>query len=221
MRTMVINHYGNSMRPTIKEGDTLSVAPVDAASFQPGDVIVFTAGKNKHVVTHRIVSVREKGLVTKGDNNLSTDKKVVPFNRVVGLVEYVDRGAVLRRVKGGRGGRTTAVLIAAKLRIMKGTLKLIKPAVSTLFLVKAVRRTTALLMGFRMGRASERKKYRVYRYKNKNGVRLTLFYGKRVIGTLEPNANRWRLKQPYRLFIDDSDLPTPKIEKSAKRNSSL
>lgn len=225
MRTILINHYGNSMHPTIKEGDILSVSPVDPASLQPGDVIIYTvgkiAGKNKHAVTHRIVSVREKGLVTRGDNNLSADGTIVPFDRVVGRAEWVKRGTVLRRVKGGRAGRNTAFLLAVKLRIQKGVLKLIKPAVFFFFGFKAVRRTTSILMGFGLGRAAAHGEYRVYRYENKNGVRLTLFLGNRVIGTFEPNAKRWKVKQPYRLFIDDSNLPVTETEKSALRDPAL
>ena len=50
---------GQSMHPTIREGETITVAPVTPVDIKRGDILLYLAGKK--VIAHRVVSIeREK-----------------------------------------------------------------------------------------------------------------------------------------------------------------
>ncbi len=67
-----------SMAPQYPTGSVVVVTPEAADSVEPGQVVVFQAPTaDRHVVTHRVVSVDRSGprpvLTTKGDANLAAD----------------------------------------------------------------------------------------------------------------------------------------------------
>ena len=66
---------GNSMEPTLVEGDILIGFETD--SIETGDVVIVQdeACFESEYVVHRVVDVTEDGYVTQGDNNPITDQK--------------------------------------------------------------------------------------------------------------------------------------------------
>lgn len=86
----------DSMAPKIKSGDLIICKEADADDIEKGDIISFfdPAGNGTSVVTHRVVEVinNEDGTVsfrTRGDNNNTEDKVLVPQANLVG--EYKSR----------------------------------------------------------------------------------------------------------------------------------
>jgi len=99
-------YTGLSMRPTLRGGHLLYVRPT-ARDIIAGDVVVFTHPDGGYVV-HRIVSITEAGLVTRGDGNLRNDPLPVPPERVIGRVELVEDQGQFKPLSGGRRGLLSA-----------------------------------------------------------------------------------------------------------------
>ncbi len=70
-----------SMEPTILVGD-LIIIDTKEQKYQTGDIITFY-DIDGSFVTHRIVSINEKSMITKGDNN-NTEDEVLNIDRIVG-----------------------------------------------------------------------------------------------------------------------------------------
>ncbi|KKR06014.1 MAG: Signal peptidase, type I [candidate division WS6 bacterium GW2011_GWF2_39_15] len=79
-----------SMSPTIEMGDLIIVEK--SSDYKKGDIITFSTINEtpKRTITHRIVDVDEKGIITtKGDFNQSNDIDKVQKNDILG--EYIAR----------------------------------------------------------------------------------------------------------------------------------
>ena len=80
----------DSMYPDIKSGDIIICKEADAASIVVGDDISFfdPAGNGSSIVTHRVIEIiQENGNIsfrTKGINNNTEDRIVVPADKLVG-----------------------------------------------------------------------------------------------------------------------------------------
>lgn len=85
----------DSMYPEIESGDLIICHTVKAEEVEVGDVIAFfdPAGNGTSIVTHRVIEVIEENGIyqfrTKGDNNNTEDKDLVPGENLVG--EYRSR----------------------------------------------------------------------------------------------------------------------------------
>ena len=81
----------DSMLPEISSGDLIIAEKIDPSEIKVGDVISFfdPAGNGSSVVTHRVIEiVTEDGKTqwrTRGDNNNTEDKVLVPFENLVGI----------------------------------------------------------------------------------------------------------------------------------------
>lgn len=88
--------YSDSMEPTLSSGDGYVLRATDDVTA--GDVVTFWSASNDEFVTHRVVEVTERGLVTKGDGNDVSDQATghpaVDRDAVVGEVVTVG-GSVL------------------------------------------------------------------------------------------------------------------------------
>lgn len=63
----------DSMEPTLSVDD--GVVLVSTGNYGEGDVVTFWSAQKDRFVTHRIVDVTDRGLITKGDGNPSTDQE--------------------------------------------------------------------------------------------------------------------------------------------------
>ena len=91
---------GRSMLPTIRDGDTLVVEPVDPASISRGDVIV--VGGPWSVRAHRVVGEGDHGggtVILRGDALQAPDAPVTP-EQVLARVTGVERNGRQRPVQG-------------------------------------------------------------------------------------------------------------------------
>lgn len=81
----------DSMLPEIASGDLIFVKQIDPEDVKVGDIISFfdPAGNGSSVVTHRVIEIVDDNGVTKwrtrGDNNNTEDRLLVPFENLVGI----------------------------------------------------------------------------------------------------------------------------------------
>lgn len=89
----------DSMWPEIASGDLIICREMDPTDVKVGDVISFfdPASKTGSVVTHRVIELVEEDGVTKwrtrGDNNNTEDRELVPFENLVGVYRSRIAGA--------------------------------------------------------------------------------------------------------------------------------
>jgi len=83
-----------SMEPSLNVGDIVYVKDCSASEVNIGDVINFHRENEKYTVTHRCVSIIEKGnetfFKTKGDANEESDIALVSESELVGKVPYAN-----------------------------------------------------------------------------------------------------------------------------------
>jgi len=73
-----------SMWPALDEGDLVFIQGLDdPREVKEGDIIVFRNGERGNLTIHRIVRLKEKELVTKGDANFSEDAPI-SYEDIVG-----------------------------------------------------------------------------------------------------------------------------------------
>ena len=76
---------GDSMVPTLQDGDKVRIVPADPSKLQPGELVTYVDA-GEQIITHRVVKREGMTLITKGDNRHHDDPPV-PFGRVLGKME--------------------------------------------------------------------------------------------------------------------------------------
>ena len=83
-----------SMENTINKNDVIIVKEVPQSKISKNDIIAFF--QNDEIITHRIVNIVEDAgnikYVTKGDNNLHEDKKLVTYEQIEGKYQFKING---------------------------------------------------------------------------------------------------------------------------------
>lgn len=84
----VFNVISGSMEPAIPVGSAIYVRDVDPTEIDEGQIIAFY--EEGDVVTHRVTAnlTSASEVVTKGDANEVEDFKPVPYDEVIGVVDY-------------------------------------------------------------------------------------------------------------------------------------
>ena len=87
---VVVN--GDSMWPTLKDGETIHVNVLGEQHLQPGDLVVFPDPRDaSRTCIKRLKRIEENGLFVEGDNpdpTASTDSHnygLIPFESVIGF----------------------------------------------------------------------------------------------------------------------------------------
>ena len=73
-----------SMEPNIKIGELIIIS--ESENYEKGDIITYK-DKNNCYITHRIIDINEKNIITKGDSNNIIDEKNSNYN-IKGKVIY-------------------------------------------------------------------------------------------------------------------------------------
>jgi signal peptidase I len=197
-RVFYFNIIGPSMRPTLKPGDLLVVEPYRGNRIRLGDVVVFPAGHESHLITHRLFSRRGDIWRARGDNNSLVDPWPLTADDLIGRVVRIRRGMVTRRLASGGRGRIRGFLM----RTTNATR-------ATLFrLGRPVYRQVARWGLFR-GILPDRDSLKIMSVTRPEGTELRLIWRKAVIGRLPPHHGRWWFRPPFRLLVDESRLPKP------------
>src|SRR5215211_3624562 len=84
---------GQSMKPTIKDGEVIIIEPVEPANIKRGDIIFYRTKCG--VIAHRVVDIkREAGeqatFILRGDSAAASDSPVAA-NEILGRVVAVER----------------------------------------------------------------------------------------------------------------------------------
>jgi signal peptidase I len=90
---------GFSMTPFIRDGDTITIAPV-SEKIRCGDVVAFMNPCRCKLTVHRIVNISSKGYLIKGDN-MSEPDACVQRSSIIGRVVQVEHRS--RQVRWGLG----------------------------------------------------------------------------------------------------------------------
>jgi signal peptidase I len=107
-------YNGPSMGPLFRPGDLLCAQRSVLGNIRLGDILIIDWGSDKnHIeyVVHRVVSVKQKYLITQGDNNLKRDVQIVTIDNLVGLVTIFGRQNHVYSAKGGTMGLFYARLV--------------------------------------------------------------------------------------------------------------
>jgi signal peptidase I len=186
---------GPSMRPTLKAGDLLKIAPYKGLAPQVGDVIVFQApGEEKHI-THRVVAVGPEGVRTRGDNNNLVDPYWLKPKNIVGRVTHAERGKRKKTVIGGYAGH----LLARVLYV----LRVVGPQVR---IVLAYPYRLVYRSGLFQPILSRFFRVRVVSFQRPRGVELQLLWGRRIIGQLPAGEAQWVIWPPFKLVVREEGL---------------
>jgi len=85
---------GFSMYPFIKDGDVLTITPVQGSAPGFGDVVVFTHPDTGKLIIHRVIGKRTDSYLTKGDNAPEGDG-LISRAFILGRVTKVERNGKL------------------------------------------------------------------------------------------------------------------------------
>jgi signal peptidase I len=184
---------GRSMHPTLRAGDVLLVRPT--AGVAPGDVVVYLCPRENAPIAHRVVSVGEIEVKTRGDNNRSADIFPIRISDILGKVEHFERKGIRKKLQGGSYGRMQAFSVRAR----KVAMNVAVASFRSIYRMRCVSGIFARLLPVQP---------RVVRFENSGKPRIQLLLGKRVIGEMI-SEERWYIKPPFRLFVKEELLPTP------------
>ncbi len=81
---------GNSMLPTIRNKDIIVVSPFRARQPKQGDVVAISQGPGCPVIIHRILKIKNKQFLIKGDSCLKYDG-LFPRESILGFVSGIER----------------------------------------------------------------------------------------------------------------------------------
>jgi signal peptidase I len=193
-----IIYKGPSMNPTLKNLDLLIIVPYGEKKIRQGDVITFMPPDRDISITHRVVSINEKGVITLGDNNDFLDDYLLQPEDIWGCVEYAERKNKRIKIYGGTSGRVYAKTIRAIRRLKFMVPKMFMPFRP----VYGFFHRSGLLAKF----VPDKMKPRTIYYEKQDGDELHLLMGKWLVGRLDRNRTNWSIKIPFKLFIDEKEL---------------
>jgi hypothetical protein len=184
------------MKPTFRDGDGLTVEPYGCRKRRVGDIVVFKNPENDKKIIHRIVSIRKRGIRTRGDHNAQLDPWVLGPGEIIGKVVFAWRGNRRIRVWNGLAGHIQALAFRTCVKMDDWVSCLLHPCYRWLSGKGLVRR----LMG-------GNSRIRILPIQRPDGVEYQLLFKNRQIGRRRPGSSTWEIKRPYRLLIDESTLP--------------
>ena len=84
-KTPVVAVFSDSMIPIFYKGDMIIV--FGEKNIKLGDIVVFDSPDLKYPIIHRVVEIKNNGVITKGDNNPISDEGrwgTIPFDNIYG-----------------------------------------------------------------------------------------------------------------------------------------
>lgn len=202
-----IVYTGPSMNPTLREPDLLWVEPYGNRAVRAGDVVCYRSpGENVNIV-HRVVSVGGRGtgdglpkdgILTQGDNNPGLDTGALAADDLLGRVVSAQRGSQLRSIPGGIAGR----VVARSVRLRKVVWGVVAGVVSCTYHGLVRRGPFDFLLPGGL-------KPRPVCFNGRGAATFKLLMGRRTVGHYDNHLSRWRIRRPFRLFVDEHSLPNP------------
>jgi hypothetical protein len=200
-----IIYTGPSMNPTLKNLDKLFYAPCENSKIKRGDIVVFLNQDQNLKIIHRVIRANHMGIVTQGDNNSKADASVLRPDQIIGRIIYGERHNRKIRIYNGLPG----TMQAARIRGIRE----IKECLFTF-----LKLPYHLLAGkFRLPL-----KTKVLVFQRPEGKEIQLVISKVVVARQLPGKD-WKIRPPFRLFLDESSLSLASERLSAikKKNGFL
>jgi hypothetical protein len=187
---------GVSMQPTLKEPDLLEIRPYGGRSVQRGDIVCYSLDGVQPVVVHRVVSITPAGIRTCGDNNPQEDVVLLQAADILGQVVAVWRRQRRRRVSAAWQWRVARWEARFVRLVNRWSTALLADAYRAIGQSGVLRRLTPV-----------RLRPRVVCFRCQNQTFIKLMMGKCMIGQYHIRENRWHIRRPFRLLVDESVLP--------------
>ena len=89
---------GWSMAPFIRDGDVITVAPLQQALPRVGEVVAFVRPEEGNLVVHRVVARKAAAVLIQGDNGLEYEDGLIPQENLLGRVTQIERDGHLVRL---------------------------------------------------------------------------------------------------------------------------
>lgn len=186
---------GESMLPIFRPGDRVRFVPCRIEEVRQGDVIIFSAPGQEERIIHRVVSTGPGSIRTQGDANPCRDAWGLKQEDIVGRAVSVERGGRIIPVAGGRAGHCAARGLGLLRRMDHWSSWVLHPLYRVLSQSGVMRRLASSFLS-----------PRVVIIRRQDGTEKQLILGKRLIGRLTPGAAEWRIRRPFRLFVDERTL---------------
>lgn len=184
---------GNSMYPTLKGPYYLEIRPYNGAKPRRGDVVYFRDPRTGMMVVHRVIAVRPKWLLTKGDNNPHCDPYFVLANDLKGRVVAARRSGREHSVRGGAMGMLDHCY-ARMSRRAKITAGRLYRLFSRYCELPAIMRSLA----------SNRVRYTFVLFGKMPLGHMKVFASNRCVGRYLRGA--WHIAYPWRLLVDPAKI---------------
>ncbi|NPV63165.1 MAG: hypothetical protein HPY61_11160 [Methanotrichaceae archaeon] len=178
------------MNPILRDLDKLYFCSFEKGEIRAGDVVVIDTGLEKKVI-HRVVSVNERGIITRGDNNYADDSWTLRSEQIAGKVMYALRGKRKWIVRGGWGGQIQSAPTIFKRKLLWRVHGILRPIYQGL--------VTSEKLGFIS------LPVKAIALQRPEGVELLLMLSGHIVGK-KKTGEPWRIKPPMRLFLKESDL---------------
>jgi signal peptidase I len=188
-------YKGQSMNPTLWQGDLLEVIPYHRTSIKVGDIIIFNSPHEEEFIAHRVVSISPDGIITKGDNNGHCDQWRLRNSAIIGKVIAATYSMKRRTLREGLLGLLLARSFYSMHEIFRGGCHHMSP----IYKFGASRDVLC-----RLGTLFIKPKIAIFKGNGKSSI--MLLSGKHIIGRYNYNINRWNFFKLYRLFIDEDAL---------------
>jgi hypothetical protein len=91
---------GFSMHPFIRDGEVITVSPVQVRQLRLGDVVAFCHPETGRLIVHRIIRKHDTGILLRGDNCPEVDG-MVPAVNILGRVTEVKGRNRINRIGWG------------------------------------------------------------------------------------------------------------------------
>jgi len=192
------------MYPILKEGDLLEVRPYGTAQVRRGDVVCFASPVTGTALVRRVVSVGRQeteyerptqGIRTRGDNDSKDEPWVLQAGDVIGRVVSAQRGARRRVIRGGGQGLFVHAFVHLGRSIGRCFSDLSQKLCTSVACIGPLRRL--LTIGFRL---------RLVWFDARRLVFLKLLSGRQTVGQYDAREERWEIRRPFRLFVDEQTL---------------
>ena len=203
-------YKGSSMYPTFKQSDLLYVVPYKDGKIKCGDVIVFKVPGKMEMVVHRIISINEEGIRTKGDNNKNIDPYVLNPCDIVGKVVYGYRGNKKIKIYGPNIAKIILLIKKILLKIDKIFSKIFRYPYC-LFSERGILR---LFLPFSL-------RPRIIRFRKENGYELVIVMGRKAIGRYISQRQKWEIKKPFRIFLGKLNKEVKNDRKKRKHKEKI
>ena len=115
-QTLEIFMSGSTMRPTIEDGDVVTIEIVVDGKISQGDIVLYQSRYDTAVI-HRIVRIdrssSEKTVITRGDASSQNDPSI-PLHNVLGKVKNIERAGEQIKMKQPQHSLWHKILVALK-----------------------------------------------------------------------------------------------------------